>query len=119
MMKKTNESVAAKIGFALGRTFNKLVSVEKWISRKVARAGVPLVFARVLSFAVALVGMAALLYISFWIAILAAAALVISAVAQGFSADVLEDYEPTGPVYEMGPQGFGQYQNGYRIDSGA
>lgn len=122
MVRKYNEPVAAKLGYVMGRTFRSLLGMHRWIGLKLSSAGLPSIVARGLSFLVAGLALAVVLYTSFWILAVLAGVLVfhsfvIKPSANDSDSNVM-DFESKGPQWEMGPQGFGEYAKGYRVDSG-
>ncbi|WP_122339465.1 DUF3742 family protein [Pseudomonas caricapapayae] len=122
MITKQNESVPAKLGYVLGRTFRSIGRMHRWGGQKAASLGLPSFLGRGLAFLVAGLALGVVLYTTFWaLAVLVAVfvfhTFVRERTAEGSDHDVM-DFESKGPQWEMGPQGFGEYAKGYRIDSG-
>lgn len=117
-MRKSKKSAASRFGGWLGRTYMKLTRWEARVAMTLQRVGVPRLAARLISLTGRFTLFACLLYIGFWIALLAGGVLLAALIMN--SSDNRSPTSPESiygdPEWQDGYQGFGLYQDGYRID---
>ena len=109
----TRTSTAERLGRAFGRGWRAYARGERRVSNWLVSKGVPVAGAVVLVWGVKLAALGALLYTTFWLALLLVCVMVVAWMAR--NADQGEDL--SAPEWRNGPAGFGLYTyDGFRID---
>ncbi|MBE2321230.1 DUF3742 family protein [Xanthomonas citri] len=109
----TRTSTAERLGRAFGRGWCAYARGERRASNWLISKGVPVAGAVVLVWAVKLAALGALLYTTFWLALLLVCVMVVAWMARnaGLGEELPE------PEWRNGPAGFGLYTyDGFRID---
>ncbi|MBB3105349.1 DUF3742 family protein [Azomonas macrocytogenes] len=117
-MRKSKKSAASRFGGWLGRTYMKLTRWEARVAMTLQRIGIPRLAAKLVSLTGRFTLFASLLYIGFWIAVFTAIVLLAGLVLQSGVLASVEDplKQSSYPKWQEGSDGFGLYQNGYRVD---
>ena len=113
MSTTTRASTAERIGRSVGRGWRAYVRGERRVSNLLVSKGVPVAGAVVLVSVVKLAALGAVLYTTFWLALLLVCVMVVAWMAR--NADLGEELPE--PEWRNGPAGFGLYTyDGFRID---
>lgn len=109
-------SIAHRTGHLIGSAISRYLKWDARLIQRLVGAGAPATLCCWISRGVKIGAIGLLLYLSFWIAIVAAGLWILQGMAEkGLIPDSAPDDDDG---WQNGLSGFGYYCNGYRVDSG-